>query len=320
MLTDDKPDFSAEAVAAARAFAYKHGLGPARNPDNLASCFLGAGYRVAYRVKPLGLIAYRVWQRTIPGIAPYLNARTHHIDHILLDAIRNGFQQIVILGAGYDSRCWRFAAELDTARIFEVDRAGTQKRKQQLASRLGPPASGQAYVAVDFEVEGALFEKLREAGYLSEERTLFLWEGVAYYLAPDRVDALLEDVSSNSAFGSLIAFDYLYDGAMRGEAGYHGALEATRFLSKRGQPYKSSMPQQGLVEFMGIRGYEIDSDLDREGMWKRYLRQDPNIELDSLFGGYGFLVARVAIRNPPDLPLATDLRTGSTSPQQGSQI
>ena len=38
----------------------------------------------------------------------------------------------MILGAGYDSRAFRFENELGGVKVFELDHPGTQARKKQL--------------------------------------------------------------------------------------------------------------------------------------------------------------------------------------------
>jgi hypothetical protein len=63
-------------------------------------------------------------------------------------------------------------------------------------------------VPIDFERED-LGEALRQRGYASGSRTLFLWEGVTYYLPVEAVRAVLSFVASQSEPGSSILFDYV---------------------------------------------------------------------------------------------------------------
>src|SRR5262249_9581281 len=59
--------------------------------------------------------------RGLRGAVGYFNARTRYFDDVLLDEARAGLAQLVILGAGFDSRSIRFADVLRSARVFEVD-------------------------------------------------------------------------------------------------------------------------------------------------------------------------------------------------------
>jgi hypothetical protein len=53
-------------------------------------------------------LARRLLERGLPGAFGYFNARTQYFDEVLLQETRAGLQQVVILGAGFDSRSLRF--------------------------------------------------------------------------------------------------------------------------------------------------------------------------------------------------------------------
>jgi O-methyltransferase involved in polyketide biosynthesis len=61
-----------------------------------------------------------IYGRLVPGMYYYHQARTRHIDSLVLEEASQGLGQFVILGAGLDSRAYRFAKELSEARVFEV--------------------------------------------------------------------------------------------------------------------------------------------------------------------------------------------------------
>jgi len=68
------------------------------------------------------------------GVYYYVNARTHHIDTLLKQAAKNRAKQVVILGAGYDSRAYRFYNEVPKVKFFEVDFPATlQYKKKKIA-------------------------------------------------------------------------------------------------------------------------------------------------------------------------------------------
>ncbi|MGH3972135.1 MAG: class I SAM-dependent methyltransferase [Pseudonocardiaceae bacterium] len=297
---DDRPDFSAESAAAARAYSHRKQTGPERNPDHLAHLFLGPGYGFVYRVDPLAKLAYVVWQRRIPGIVRYLNARTQHIDRVLREAVCDGAIQVVILGAGYDTRAWRLRDELAGIPVFEVDRRGTQRRKREVARRtLGTTPENLRYVEVDFGQADTLFPRLREHGYADRWCTLFVWEGVSYYLPPEDVDALLANVAANAVPGSSIVFDYLYRSVLDGGSTCYGAEGARRYLERRGQPFRSGLPDGDSAGFLRERGYQLVEDLDPDAMRQTYL-QSASTPLDGqIFGGYGMVLATVSEARPP---------------------
>jgi methyltransferase (TIGR00027 family) len=67
---------------------------------------------------------------------PYLAARTLLFDRFVRDALDGGVRQVVVLGAGFDSRAWRLARPGVT--FFEVDQPATQADKRTRAPDGGP--------------------------------------------------------------------------------------------------------------------------------------------------------------------------------------
>jgi methyltransferase (TIGR00027 family) len=113
--------------------------------------------------------------------------------------------QLVILGAGFDTRAYRLPADAHV-HVFEVDGPKTQAVKRQLLEKTGIDASGVTFVSADFERED-WFLRLVQAGFDLEKRALFLWEGVVHYLDREAVEASLRKIAS-TARGSAVAFDY----------------------------------------------------------------------------------------------------------------
>lgn len=71
-----------------------------------------------------------------PGIMRYLDARTRWLDHEVTTAIREGFAQVVVVAAGYDTRSYRLAAP--GVSYFEVDLPEASQRKRELVERTLP--------------------------------------------------------------------------------------------------------------------------------------------------------------------------------------
>ncbi len=124
-------------------------------------------------------------------------ARTAYFDSLFVDALKNNFPQIVLLGAGYDTRAYRFAKLNRDTQIFELDITPTQDRKKGCLkkARVDIP-QGVKLVPIDFNKE-SLKDVLEEAGHKKQEQTLFIWEGVSYYLDAESVDATLGFVSGS---------------------------------------------------------------------------------------------------------------------------
>jgi methyltransferase (TIGR00027 family) len=147
-------------------------------------------------------------KKAIPkGMYEYVIARTKYFDLIFNRAVNQEFRQIVLLGAGFDSRPYRFGDVLNRVKVFEVDMSATQKYKLSLLKDKTDLARKVKYVSSNFE-ENDLFERLKQHGYSQEEKTMFLWEGVTFYISRVSVIRMLMEIRNNSAPGSQICFDF----------------------------------------------------------------------------------------------------------------
>lgn len=107
----------------------------------------------------------------------FVNARTHHIDARLEQAAAQGSTQVVVLGAGFDSRAYRFHDRYPQLRFFEVDLPATiDLKKRRVAGVLGGLPRHVRYVPIDFNTQ-SLGRVLLRAGYDSTRKTFFILEG-----------------------------------------------------------------------------------------------------------------------------------------------
>jgi methyltransferase (TIGR00027 family) len=190
------------------------------------------------------------------GVVGFLVARERYIDDYLCDCLEQGFAQLVILGAGYDSRAYRFEGQKSPQRVFEVDLPATQQAKlakvRQIFGRL--PAAVR-YVPIDFNTQ-TLAEALGAHGYDARAKTLFIWQGVTYYLDPPAVDNTLAFIAQQSAPGSRVIFDYI-DAALLTRPAQHGEVRGMkRYRGMTGEDLRFGIPIAQIEPFLNRRGFE----------------------------------------------------------------
>jgi len=206
------PSKTAVYVTAARAVGAKDPDPQRRNPDYLAIKFLGPRERAVLPELPMDALDLdfdsAMKQLGVDLPVEVLAYRTKVFDAALLDALHDGAKQVVVLGAGFDSRAYRFQSQLGDVRFMEVDYGPTQAyKKQRLGEILEVIPSNVSFVPMDFTKDN-LLNQLRNAGYSEQQKTFFLWEGVSYYLPESAVKDTLHFVRDHAAPGSRIAFDY----------------------------------------------------------------------------------------------------------------
>lgn len=229
-----------------------------RGNDYMADLFLPKDKRTALKSSEIR----KEIKKAVPeGLYEYVIARTQHFDKLFLEMINQQIPQIVLLGAGYDSRAYRYASDIGNTKIFEVDMAGTQKEKLKILEdnkiNIHPNV---VHVEADFEKDD-WFQSLYDAGYKNSLKTLYIWEGVTFYLSPESVERTLRILGKNSFSGSIISFDYQHVDA-------HNKLIETGLKEEN---IKFGLNYQECDDYLKALGYSIIEKIDSSTLSERYL-------------------------------------------------
>jgi len=138
------------------------------------------------------------------SISNMINARTEFFDESL-DKHLGNMDQVVFMGAGYDTRAYKFCQN-QGIETFEIDMESTQTHKIKALKEAGLDAEWIHFVPVDFNNEFWL-EKLIKAGFEIGKKNFFLWEGVTLYLPEKAVRQTIHTIAEASDEGSVLAFD-----------------------------------------------------------------------------------------------------------------
>ncbi|MFD2592778.1 class I SAM-dependent methyltransferase [Aquimarina hainanensis] len=261
---------SAESVAALRAAAYKEKDKNLRCSDDLASCFLNTPYRLLTSIRPHRLLK-KILHKMSPGSYHFAITRTKHFDEILKKEALNGIEQLVILGAGYDTRAIRFQDLLKSVDVYEVDFYATQENKRKiLHKKVKDIPENIHFIPVDFNKDS--FEAALEFhGFETDKKTLFLWEGVSYYLPEAVVRHILCFVSSCKN-GSSIVFDYALEKFVKGDYSTFGGEEIAKWLKKIQEPFLFGLEPTQTTTFLTECNLTLCSDLSPEELEQKYLK------------------------------------------------
>jgi O-methyltransferase involved in polyketide biosynthesis len=315
----DRASRTAEHVALFRA------LESSRHRDRLfddpyAARFLSPRYRLIARLARVPALGHR-FERYIdthwPG-GPRASAvvRTRLIDDLLTEALAGsarpapgddpGRWQVVLLGAGYDSRAYRIPAAA-TATVFEVDHPATQAAKRRLVGARLPserprrparpwPTAAEAglrrpapslptasaglptaaavehvrFVPADL-LHDDLDTELGRAGFRHGVPTVVIWEGVTNYLTADAVDATLRFLAAATGAGSRVIFTYLDRAVLDGSRRFDGLAEWQAAVRDAGEPWTFGFDPEQLPGYLAERGLTLTTDLSTRDAAARYL-------------------------------------------------
>ncbi len=174
------------------------------NVSVVALRLVTAGTLLGHRLTGYVPRIYRYPYEGDPPLAHEAAARTTFFDAALARHLGE-IDQLVVLGAGYDTRSFRVP---EAIRCFEVDMPKTQQMKRRTVKKAGLDATRITFVPADFMAEDWL-EKLIGAGYDPAKPTFFLWEAVTMYLDRDAVEGTLRRIAGTTR-GSVVAFDYFH--------------------------------------------------------------------------------------------------------------
>jgi len=197
-------------------------------------------------------------------------ARTRYIDDRVAASIDENMTQLVIMGAGYDTRAHRIPEVRQKMKVFEIDHPDTQRVKIKKTDKLfGEKSDHITYVPVDFERQ-TIRDRLLECGYDLSQKTLFIWEGVTMYISPDAVEETLSFVATQPAKGSGIIFNYCFQSVVDGSCTLFGAEKFRKYVMKKGEPILFGI-ETGMAEtFLKQRGFSQVIDADGKALAKIY--------------------------------------------------
>jgi len=196
--------------------------------------------------------------------------RTRYIDDVLAEALGSGVEQVVILGAGFDSRAYRIRG-IDQTPVFELDQPVTQAKKSAIIGRrLGTVPRHVTLVPIDFDTQ-ALGTVLSGCGYRRDARTCFICEGVTHYLSAGAVDALFRSVARSAAVGSRMVFTYIHQAMLDGSMRFEGAATTLATVRRGGEPYTWGFDPVTLPEYLAEREFVLLEDVGARTYRERYL-------------------------------------------------
>jgi methyltransferase (TIGR00027 family) len=237
--------------------------------DEYAPVFLSGPSRALLRaLTAAGPVLRAAERRSLAGLATSGLCRYRFIDEHLLAALGD-VEQVMILGAGYDTRAYRFATEIGPRPVYEVDLPPLSRRKAALVaarSDLFRHASIHR-VEIDFR-EQSLPDQLAGSGFLPGAPTFVAWEGVSMYLTRGAVDETLAALASVCGTGSVLAMDFWQ--RVGGPAWRQLRMRAERGMDLIGEPIGFAIAASAVDELFAAHSFAVIDLAEADEMTSRY--------------------------------------------------
>jgi len=254
-MEDKSPSITAEDMAGHRAFEMLRPKHERICEDPYARHFVNDRCEKALKYPLLGKFMQWMIQKIHPGGPDAVIARARFIDDYIKTCVKEGLEQLVILGAGYDCRPYRMNELKNGISVFELDHTSTQEIKlEKLTSILGHTPDHVVFVPYKINERG-LENILTDTGYDPLKNTLFIMEGLVMYLPIEAFKNILLFVSQNSGPGSSVVFDFLPPGIDDGTIELKVGKTLHNYAKKRGEPFQFGIDKTGIEKFLSENGF-----------------------------------------------------------------
>jgi methyltransferase (TIGR00027 family) len=203
--------------------------------DELAVRFLPLNLRLAVqacRWRPIRNVLINFTEKQAPGIWGGTLCRKRYADERVAEAMRAGITQVVVLGAGMDTRVYRLAAPSGVS-CFEIDLPENVANKRgRLQANYGRVPEHVTLIPVDLETQD-VGEELAVNGFDVSKTAMFVWEAVTQYLTTDGVRETFA-MLAKAVTGSRLIFTYVRTDFLDGANLYGADSVYERFVVKYG--------------------------------------------------------------------------------------
>ena len=309
--------------------------------DALAHNFIHEEHKFVAQNAEAAEMVCEIYDDVFPGLFGHVAARTQVYDALVAKYAPH-VEQVVILGAGFDSRAYRMpcllaspdndgeeknnntsisnsssgspqrSATRNRSRkknrgstspphspssaapssspspvIFEVDAPGTQAAKKMKLKDANIENPCVTYVPVNFECDN-FAEKLLEAGFDSNKRTLWTWEFVSPYLTPEAVSSTFESIWKVSEPSSLLAYDYCY----KNFESYHGGAGLHRAIVQSGEALYWTVAPGKMRNFLAKHNLALEEEYGPADLERDYLTNAETKVAYRSFGFYAIVLAK----------------------------
>jgi methyltransferase (TIGR00027 family) len=226
------------------------------------------GFRAMSASPLVARTALRVLDRWVPGLHLHILLRARYAADAVKEASWEGAEQVVLLGAGFDSTSLRH--DRPPVTVYEVDSPPTQRAKRERMDRQGlKPRQKAVYVPCDLERDSA-YERLVESGFDTDRRSVVVWLGVSMYLTREAFDRALRELADLCSPRSTLVLDYMDAAVIEGSSPYVGARRLAKSVARRGEPYLLGFTYEALEAATAAAGFEIAEHLRARELADRY--------------------------------------------------
>jgi methyltransferase (TIGR00027 family) len=238
--------------------------------DPVVKYVVGIPIRIMLGFSTIRNFAIKKADATMPGLYGIQVCRTRYIDDVVLAALSQGIGQIVILGAGFDTRPYNLTG-MEHVKVFEVDLPSVQEvKKNKLRKRFGPLSEKVTFIPINFDTQ-SLEAVLTGTAFDPSQPAIFIWEGVTQYLPEETIRRTLAFIGKSAA-GSVLLFTYILKSVVERRSDITGADKIIDVMAKRNAPFIFGLEPSGIRSFLMSFHLNPTEDVGNADYQRRYFK------------------------------------------------
>jgi methyltransferase (TIGR00027 family) len=216
--------------------------------DSLVKELVGTPIRLLTQLASLRKVTMQQMDAITPGIYGVQISRTRFIDDVVKDGLSQGIGQVVILGAGLDTRPYRLTG-MEHIHVFEVDLPSVQEeKKKKLQQHFGRLPAHVTFLPIDFDTQ-SLSAVFTATAFDPGKPAIFVWEGVTQYLSEQAVSQTLAFIGT-AAPGSILLFTYVLKSLIERRSDLPGGDKMMDRMAKQGSPWLFGLEPGSVASFL----------------------------------------------------------------------
>jgi methyltransferase (TIGR00027 family) len=207
-------------------------------------------------------------QFVLRGIFLHYALRKKHIRLISQKSVEEGFNQLVVLGAGFDTLSFTLRDLFNGLKLFEFDFPATQAVKLNALRKSNYNKDRIEFFATDLKTSNiASFLDAASKNLRANEPTVIIAEGLLMYLSEEEVENLLKYLSDFFTHRLRLVFTFLETDKKGKPNFYKESSIVDAYLRLQGELFHWGLPHSKLPQFLDNNGYcslEMFQPEDRE--------------------------------------------------------
>jgi len=194
----------------------------------------------------------------------YFSSRTNFVDVRLQEWMQDeDIEQVVVIAAGFDSRAYRIPFH---GPYFELDMPSVIDAKKEKVEKLDLNTTGLSVTYIPADLRNTTVDVALKAapGFDATKKTVYIVEGLIYYLHQEDVDKLFKGLGAVAASGSRLVFDYTNECLVEEDCSNLNKAEIKIFLEimeLKGEPWFSGFNWTAVKPWLASNGFTLGEQI-----------------------------------------------------------